>query len=74
LARGWLPTLIGYSAQGLAKFGFYEYFKLYYSNLVGPENAYLYRTSLYLAASASAEFIADIALSPFEAMKASNSS
>lgn len=44
-------------------------FKVYYTDLIGEENAYLYRTSLYLAASASAEFFADIALSPFEAAK-----
>jgi solute carrier family 25 (mitochondrial phosphate transporter), member 3 len=36
---------------------------------LGEENAYLYRTGLYLAASASAEFFADIALAPFEAAK-----
>lgn len=33
------------------------------------ENAYLWRTSVYLAASASAEFFADIALAPMEACK-----
>lgn len=33
------------------------------------ENTYLWRTSLYLAASASAEFFADIALAPMEAVK-----
>merc|ERR1711982_324406 len=33
------------------------------------ENAFLYRTTLYLAASASAEFFADIALSPMESVK-----
>ncbi len=33
------------------------------------EKSYLYRTSLYLAASASAEFFADIALCPMEACK-----
>ena len=33
------------------------------------ENAFLYRTTLYLAASASAEFFADIALAPMEAVK-----
>ncbi len=33
------------------------------------ETSYLWRTSLYLAASASAEFFADIALCPFEAVK-----
>ena len=27
LVRGWFPTLLGYSAQGACKFGFYEYFK-----------------------------------------------
>lgn len=69
LAKGWAPTLFGYSAQGLFKFGLYEVFKVYYSNLLGEENAYLYRTWVYLAGSASAEFFADIALSPFEAAK-----
>merc|ERR1712156_322426 len=52
LAKGWAPTLIGYSAQG-----------------IGEEAAYLNRMSLYLAASASAEFFADMFLAPFEAMK-----
>lgn len=55
--------------KGMFKFGFYEMFKIVYGNLLGEENAYLFRTSLYLAASASAEFFADIALSPFEAVK-----
>lgn len=44
-------------------------FKVLYTDILGEENAYLYRTSLYLAASASAEFFADIALSPMEAAK-----
>ncbi|CAK8677539.1 unnamed protein product [Clavelina lepadiformis] len=69
LGKGWAPTLIGYSMQGLCKFGFYEVFKNLYSSLLGPENTYMWRTSLYLAASASAEFFADIALSPMEACK-----
>ncbi|XP_063119056.1 solute carrier family 25 member 3 isoform X2 [Rattus norvegicus] len=69
LAKGWAPTLIGYSMQGLCKFGFYEVFKALYSNILGEENTYLWRTSLYLAASASAEFFADIALAPMEAAK-----
>ncbi len=33
------------------------------------EKSYTYRTSLYLAASASAEFFADIALCPMESVK-----
>lgn len=69
LVKGWAPTAIGYSMQGLGKFGLYETFKIYYAELLGPEQAYLWRTSLYLAASASAEFFADIALSPMEAVK-----
>jgi len=69
MVLGWAPTCIGYSAQGLCKFGFYEVFKNLYSGILGEENSYLYRTSLYLAASASAEFFADIALSPMESVK-----
>jgi len=69
LAKGWAPTLIGYSMQGVGKFGFYEGFKILYSGILGEENTYLWRTSLYLAASASAEFFADIALCPMEAIK-----
>lgn len=69
LGKGWAPTFYGYSMQGACKFGFYEFFKVVYSDMLGEENSYLWRTSLYLAASASAEFIADIALSPMEAVK-----
>ncbi|KAL0909336.1 hypothetical protein M5K25_020193 [Dendrobium thyrsiflorum] len=62
--KGWAPTLLGYSAQG-----FYEFFKKYYSDIAGPEYAVKYKTLIYLAGSASAEFIADIALCPMEAVK-----
>lgn len=67
--RGWVPTLLGYSAQGACKFGFYEFFKKYYSDIVGAENAAKYKTFIYLAGSASAEVIADVALCPMEAVK-----
>lgn len=66
---GWSPTLFGYSAQGAFKYGWYEYFKKTYSDIAGPENAVKYKTGIYLAGSASAEFLADIALCPFEAVK-----
>lgn len=66
---GGSPTFFGYSAQGAFKYGGYEFFKKYYSDLAGEQNAYKYKTSLYLAASASAEFFADIALCPLEAVK-----
>jgi len=69
LFLGWAPTAIGYTAQGICKFGFYEVFKNLYGGLMGDENAFLYRTTLYLISSASAEFFADIALSPMEACK-----
>lgn len=69
LFTGGVPTALGYSMQGACKFGFYEYFKFKYAELAGEEIAFKYRTSLYLAASASAEIIADIALCPMEALK-----
>ncbi|RZC82283.1 hypothetical protein C5167_045069 [Papaver somniferum] len=66
---GWVPTLLGYSAQGACKYGFYEFFKKYYSDLAGPENAVKYKTLIYLVGSASAEVIADVALCPMEGVK-----
>ncbi|XP_046734930.1 phosphate carrier protein, mitochondrial-like [Diprion similis] len=69
LTRGWLPTFLGYSTQGLFKFGLYEFFKVYYGKLIGDDNAFEFRTWLYLMSSASAEFFADIGLAPMEAVK-----
>lgn len=62
-------TFIGYSFQGAGKYGFYEFFKKTYTDLVGIEYANKYKTGVYLAASASAEFLADIALCPWETIK-----
>jgi len=69
LMKGWLPTLIGYSAQGCFKFGLYEFFKDFYSNIAGEQAAHDYRGVIYLVGSASAEFFADIALCPMEMVK-----
>jgi len=69
LRLGWAPTFIGYSMQGLCKFGFYEVFKDLYSNMAGEENANKYKGAIWLAGSASAEFFADIALCPMEMVK-----
>ncbi|XP_012567592.1 mitochondrial phosphate carrier protein 3, mitochondrial-like [Cicer arietinum] len=69
LYKGWAPTFLGYSAQGAFKYGLYEVFKKYYSDVAGAEYATKYKTLIYLAGSASAEVIADVALCPFEAMK-----
>jgi len=65
---GWIPTFIGYSAQGFGKFGFYEIFKDVYKHLLGA-NAAKYQTLGFLASSACAEVIADVFLCPFEALK-----
>ncbi|KAF2729953.1 mitochondrial carrier [Polyplosphaeria fusca] len=63
---GWSPTFIGYSLQGAGKYGFYEVFKNLYGNTLFPSAP---QTLVYLGASASAEFLADIALCPLEAVK-----
>lgn len=69
LFKGWVPTLLGYGAQGASKFGFYEFFKKYYSDLAGPEYATKYKTMIFLAGSASAEVISDVALCSLETVK-----
>lgn len=69
LTVGWVPTFIGYSAQGFGKFGFYEIFKDVYKKIVGEENALKYQTVGFAVSSACAEFIADILLCPWESLK-----
>lgn len=63
---GWSPTFVGYSFQGAGKYGAYEVFKYYYGEKLFPNTN---KTLVYLGASATAEFIADIFLCPFEAIK-----
>lgn len=67
--KGWVPTLFGYSAQGAFKYGLYEIFKDQYANALGKDNFDKYKGLVWCAASASAEFFADIALCPFEMVK-----
>ncbi|KAJ2891067.1 uncharacterized protein MKZ38_000948 [Zalerion maritima] len=69
LLTGVGPTFAGYFLQGAFKFGGYEFFKQQSINLVGLETATQYRTGVYLASSAAAEFFADIALCPLEATR-----
>ncbi|KAF6011506.1 hypothetical protein HII13_001967 [Brettanomyces bruxellensis] len=64
LYSGFLPTFIGYGLQGTGKYGFYEVFKKKFSDYTGHTGV-----GVYLASSACAEFLADLALCPFEAMK-----
>ena len=63
---GWAPTFVGYSFQGAGKYGFYEVFKYWYGDKLFPN---MNKTVVYLGASASAEFLADMALCPWEAIK-----
>jgi len=70
--KGITPTLFGYGAQGLFKFGFNELFKDLYTNVMGKEwveSATWKKLALWAAASGSAEVFADIALCPFEMTK-----
>jgi len=67
--KGFGPTLLGYSLQGMFKYGLYEIFKDQYMNLAGEEAAQNYKGAIWLAGSASAEFFADIALCPLEMTK-----
>jgi solute carrier family 25 (mitochondrial phosphate transporter), member 3 len=67
--KGFGPTLVGYSLQGMFKYGLYEIFKDYYMNLAGQEASDKYKGAIWLAGSASAEFFADIALCPLEMTK-----
>lgn len=65
LWRGWSGKLFGYGIQGGCRFGLYEYFKKLYSDVLINQN----RSTIFFLSSASAQVFADIALSPFEAVK-----
>ncbi|KAG2048060.1 mitochondrial carrier [Suillus hirtellus] len=67
--KGLGPTFVGYSLQGMFKFGLYEVFKDQYMNLAGEELTNKYKPAIWLAGSASAEVFADIALCPLEMTK-----
>lgn len=71
LRVGWVPTFFGYGAQGLFKFGLNEFFKDFYTHLVGAENVQskVNKMILWALASGSAEIFADVALCPFEMTK-----
>lgn len=69
LVRGWGPTMMGYSWQGLGKFGLNDVFKYRYSQLLGKDFKDKYPRVFYALASGSAEFFADILLCPWETVK-----
>ncbi|KAG7093791.1 hypothetical protein E1B28_007436 [Marasmius oreades] len=67
--KGFGPTLVGYSLQGMFKYGLYEVFKDVYQNMAGKDTSENYKGVIWLAASASAEVFADLALCPLEMTK-----
>lgn len=69
LSLGLTPTFVGYSAQGFCKYGLYEFFKTKLSQTLGQEFSEKHATGIYLAAGTTAEVFADLALTPFEAVR-----
>ncbi len=69
LATGLGPTVVGYFVQGWFKFGGVEFFKINFSDSLGPQKAWDNRLGIYLASAAFAEFIADVFLCPLEATR-----
>lgn len=69
LASGFGATAAGYFVQGWFKFGGVEFFKVNFAKQLGERKAWDNRTSIYLASSAMAEFIADLFLCPLEAIR-----
>ncbi|KAE8008909.1 hypothetical protein FH972_005376 [Carpinus fangiana] len=65
LWRGWSGKFFGYGIQGGCKFGLYEYFKKFYSDMLVDRN----KSFIFFLSSASAQVFADVALCPFEAVK-----
>ncbi|KAF4122125.1 solute carrier family 25 (mitochondrial phosphate transporter), member 3 [Geosmithia morbida] len=69
LLTGLGPTVTGYCLQGAFKFGGYEFFKARAVDALGYETAANNRNAVYLASSAAAEFLGDLALCPFESVR-----
>jgi len=69
VVRGWSPTFVGYSFQGLGKFGLNDVFKYRYGKMLGKEFKKDHPKLFYALCSGSAEFFADILLCPWEVVK-----
>jgi len=69
LVRGWAPTFVGYSFQGLGKFGLNDVLKYKYGQLLGKDFKENNPKIFYAMCSGSAEFFADILLCPWETVK-----
>lgn len=69
LCKGWAPTFVGYSFQGLGKFGINDVLKYQYGKILGDDFRAEYPRVFYAMCSGSAEFFADILLCPWETVK-----
>lgn len=69
LMRGWAPTLVGYSFQGLGKFGLNDVLKHKYGQLLGEDFRANNPRIFYALCAGSAEFFADMLLCPWETVK-----
>jgi len=69
IIRGWSPTFVGYSFQGLGKFGLNDVFKYRYGKMLGKDFKKDHPKLFYALCSGSAEFFADILLCPWETVK-----
>jgi len=69
LGRGVMPTFVGYSFQGLGKFGLNDMFKHKYGQLLGDDFKQNNPRIFYAMCSGSAEFFADMLLCPWETVK-----
>lgn len=69
LTTGLGATAAGYFVQGWFKFGGVEFFKINLAQRMTTQQAWDNRTSIYLASSAGAEFVADLFLCPLEAVR-----
>jgi len=70
LITGWLPTFQGYFVQGWFKFGGVEIAKTKIAQSMASEKAaYQNRDAITLGSAAMAEFVADVFLCPYEAVR-----
>ncbi|KAF0852872.1 mitochondrial solute carrier family 25 (mitochondrial phosphate transporter) member 3 [Andalucia godoyi] len=69
LTTGFGATFGGYFVQGALKYGNYELLKSVFSNVLGSDFATTHRLAVYMASAAMSEVVADVALTPFEAIR-----
>eukprot|EP01116_Phalansterium_solitarium_P002784 TRINITY_DN13058_c0_g1_i1.p1 TRINITY_DN13058_c0_g1~~TRINITY_DN13058_c0_g1_i1.p1 ORF type:complete len:272 (-),score=81.18 TRINITY_DN13058_c0_g1_i1:133-948(-) len=70
LTAGLGATLAGYTLHGGLQFGLYEVFRYRYAQMLGEDNWLQHKSRVWMAAAASAETVATLALCPFETTRA----